>query len=69
MYKIKVRNDITGQIWWEYGFSKRMMKRVHFLFNETDSNFYHIYEILDIVPIIFSLKTFKRCLTNETIMI
>ena len=69
MYKIKVRNDETGKIWWEYGFSKWMMKRVHFLFNETDSDFYNTYTIMEIIKIIWTPKTFKKCLTNETTMI
>ena len=69
MYKIKVRNDETGLIWWEYGFSKWMMKRIHFYYNEVDDDGYHIYNILDISAIVFSLKTFKKCLTNETIVI
>ena len=66
MYKIKVRNDQTGVIYWEYGFSKWLMKRLHFYFNETDSDFYKIYDVLDITKIIFNLKTFKKCLTNQT---
>lgn len=69
MYKIKVRNNETGQIWWEYGFSRWMMKRIHFLFNDTDSDFYHTYDVLEIVAIVFSFKTFKKCLTNHTTMI
>lgn len=66
MYKIKVRNDETGVIWWEYGFSNYLMKRLNFYYNETDSNFYQIYDVLQIVPIIFTLKTFKKCLINYT---
>lgn len=66
MYKIKVRNDETGAIWWEYGFSNYLMKRLHFYYNETDNDFYKIYNVLEIVPIIFTLDTFKKCLTNYT---
>lgn len=66
MYRIKVRNDNTGIIFYEYGFAKDMMKRIHFLFNETDNNFYHVYNILDIAILSFSLKTFIKCLTNYT---
>lgn len=69
MYKIKVRNNETGKIWWEYGFSKWMMKRLHFLFNDTDSDFYHTYDVLEIVAIVFSFNTFKKCLTNHATML
>lgn len=69
MYKIKVRDDKTGLIWWEYGFSKLIMKRIHFYYNEVDDYGYHIYNILDISAIIFSLKTFKKCLTNKVTML
>jgi len=66
MYKIKVRNDETGVVWWEYGFSRYLMKRLHFYYNETDNNFYQIYEVLQITPIVFTLRTFKKCLLNYT---
>lgn len=66
MYKIKVRNDETGVVWWEYGFSRYLMKRLNFYYNETDSTFYQIYDVLQIVPIIFTFKTFKKCLMNYT---
>ena len=69
MYKIKVRNDQTGKIQWEYGFTNYMMKRIHFYFNETDNAFYHIYDVLDIEKIIFTPKTFKKCLTNYTYLV
>ncbi len=69
MYKIKVKNNETGKIWWEYGFSKFMMKRLHFLYNDTDYNNYLIYDVLAIMKISFSWKTFKKCLTNVTIML
>ena len=65
MYKIKVRNDETGKIWWEYGFSKYIMKRIHYLFNETYDEGYELYNILEIRRIVFTLKTFKKCLTNK----
>lgn len=65
MYKIKVKNLETGKMWWEYGFKGFMMKRIHFLFNDTDDNFYNTYEILEIRKIIFTWKTFKKCLTNK----
>ena len=65
MYKIKVRNDETGKIWWEYGFSKYIMKRINYLFNETYNEGYELYNILEIRRIIFTLKTFKKCLTNK----
>ena len=65
MYKIKVKNIETGKEWWEYGFNNFMIKRIHFLFNDTNSNYYNIYEILEIRKIIFTWKTFKKCLTNK----
>lgn len=65
MYKIKVKNEETGVIYWEYGFSKWLMKTLHFYFNETDNNFYRIYNVLEITKIVFNLKTFKKCLTNQ----
>ena len=64
MYKIQVKDNETGKIWWEYGFSKFMMKRIHSLFNETNANNYITYDILKICKIVFTLKTFKKCLTN-----
>lgn len=66
MYRIKVRNDETGIIFYEYGFTNYMMKRLHFMFNETDSQHYSIYNILDITKIVFTPKTFIKCLTNYT---
>lgn len=64
MYRIKVRDDETGLIWWEYGFTSFIMKRIHFLFNEKDNNFYHKYSILEVVKICFSFSIFKKCLTR-----
>ena len=64
MYKIKVKNEETGKIWWEYGFSKYLMKRMHFLFNDINCNNYQVYTILEMHKIIFTIKTFKKCLTN-----
>jgi hypothetical protein len=66
MYRIKVRNDQTGVIFYEYGFSKWMMKRIHFLFNETDNDFYSVYNILEITILEKNIKTFIKCLTNKT---
>ena len=66
MYRITVRNTVTGIKFYEYGFSRDMMKRIHFLFHETDNDGYSIYDILDITILAFSLKTFKKCLTNYT---
>lgn len=66
MYKIKVINTVTGVIWWEYGFSRYMMKRIHFFFHEGDLACYSIYEILDISKLAFSFKALKKCLTNAT---
>jgi hypothetical protein len=67
MYRIKVRNNETGIIFYEYGFTRYMMKRIHFLFNETnDIDFYSTYDILDITIIVFTPKTFIKCLTNYT---
>lgn len=66
MYKIKVRNNETGLIWWEYGFTNFIMKRIHFLFNETDNDFYDKYSILEIIKIYCTFSTFKKCLTNHT---
>lgn len=69
MYKIKVRNEETGKVWWEYGFSKWMMKRLHFLFNDTNLDFYRIYTVLEIIEIVWTPETFKKCLTNHADMI
>lgn len=70
MYKIKVRNEETGKVWWEYGFSRWMMKRLAFLFNDTNPyNFFRIYTVLEIVPIVLTLDTFKKCLTNHATML
>jgi hypothetical protein len=66
MYRIKVKNTETNIVYYEYGFSKWIMKRLHFYFNETDNNYYSIYEILDIAILNFTFKTFKKCLFNET---
>ena len=66
MYKIKVKNNETNKIWWEYGFSKFIMKRINFLYNETyDYNYYQTYEVLEVRKINFTVKTFKKCLTNH----
>jgi hypothetical protein len=67
MYRIKVINCQTDIIFYEYGFSSYIMKRLHFLFNYTDSNGYSYYEVLDISRLCFSLETFKKCLTTSFI--
>lgn len=69
MYKIKIRNDETGAIFWEYGFSKFIMKRIHFFFNEVDNDNYLIYNILDITKIAFTFNTFFKCITNKAILV
>jgi hypothetical protein len=66
MYRIKARNDQTEVIFYEYGFTNYMMKRLHFMFNETDNQHYSIYNILEITKIVFTPKTFIKCLTNYT---
>lgn len=67
LYRIKVINEQIGYTFYEYGFSKWMMARIHFLFNETDGNYFHIYQILDISILSFSWDTFKKCLINKEI--
>ena len=69
MYRIKVINVKTGITFYEYGFANYMMKRLHFMNNEKDYNFYCIYEILDIVMLNFTIKTFIKCLTNYSTVI
>ena len=66
MYKIKVKNLETEHLWWEYGFTKWTMKRIHFLFSETTSNGFLIYEVESILKLCFSWQTFKKCLINKT---
>lgn len=66
MYKIKVRDDKTGAIWWEYGFTRYIMKRIHFLFTDVDDGGYNTYNILDIVALVLTAETFKKCLTRAT---
>ena len=66
MYKIKVLNTETGKTWWEYGFKNFLFKRIYFFFNETNPcDNYLTYEVLDILKLNFSLKVFKKCLTNH----
>jgi len=67
MYKIKVKNNETGKIWWEYGFNNFMMKRINFLQNDVTIDNYHTYEILENVKIILTWDTFKKCLFNKAI--
>jgi hypothetical protein len=69
MYRIKVVNCQTGIVFYEYGFSSFMMKRLNFLFHDTDSYNYVNYEVLDISRLCFSLETFKKCLTNYSYVI
>lgn len=64
MYRIKVINTQTGIIFYEYGFAKHMMKSIHHMFNETDNDFYSIYEIMEITKLVFNFSTFKKCLTH-----
>lgn len=64
MYRIEIKNTKTNIVFYEYGFSKRIMKSLHFYFNETDYNFYPIYEILNIVKLECTFETFKKCLFN-----
>lgn len=67
MYKIQVKDNKTNCIWWEYGFSIFMMKRLNYLFNTTYDNNdfpYEAYEIIQIKKIIFTWKTLRKCLTN-----
>ena len=69
MYRMIVRNNQTGVAFYEYGFSLWMMKRLYFYFNETDQFFFRIYDIVDITKIVFTPKTFIKCLTNYTKMV
>jgi len=66
MYRITVRNTKTGVKFYEYGFSRYIMKRIHFYFNEIDNDYYSIYDVLEVSTLVFSLKTFRKCLTNYT---
>lgn len=66
MYKIKVRNERTGKVWWEYGFSRQMMKRLAFLFNNTNLYTYeNTYTVLEVIHIVCNLSTLKKCFTNH----
>lgn len=62
MYKICVRNLKTKCEWWEYGFTHYMMKRLHFLLNNTET-----YEIIWCFKCYYILTAFKKCLLRETI--
>ena len=64
MYRIEVKNMNTGYVFYEYGFSKWMMKRVQFLFHTSDLFGNPIFEILDITILCLTLDTLKKCLTN-----
>ena len=65
MYKIKVINLESQKVFWEYGFGSYLMKRIHFMSNERTMDGFPVYEVLEVVKINFSLKTFKKCLTNS----
>ena len=67
MYRIKVKNVNTGYTFYEYGFSRWMMKRVHFLFHHVDVFGNSTFEVLDIVILCLTLDTLKKCLTNAHI--
>ena len=64
MYRIEVKNINTGYVFYEYGFSKWMMKRVQFLFHQGDLFGNPTFEVLDIVILILTWDTLKKCLTN-----
>ena len=60
MFKIYVKNLITGEEWWEYGFSKRIMKSIVFY-----SYCREEFEIIWCHEIIISFDTFKKCLLHK----
>lgn len=64
MYKIRVIDNATKEIFFEYGFSKYITKRIHFFLNERYDDGYPIYEILDLSKIVCTFKTFYKCLTH-----
>lgn len=64
MYRIEVKNINTGYVFYEYGFSRWMMKRIHFLFHYTDLFGNPTFEILNIVILCLTWDTLKKCLTN-----
>lgn len=59
MYKIIYTDNETNTAYQEYGFSKYMMKRICFIKNHYDN-----VEIDFIFPLIFTAKTFWKCLTR-----
>lgn len=66
MYKILVKNLETGVEWWEYGFSKYLMKRIYFLKNKQKYNSYEkLFEIEEILRLGFTFSTFRKCLFRE----
>ena len=65
MYRIKVLVDKSNVVWYKYGFSRKIMKMIHLLFNLIDSDGYHIYEILEISELTFSFSNFKKCLQHK----
>lgn len=69
MYKIKVWDDTKETLFWEYGFSRYILKKISFYMNDTDENGFSNYDIVQVIPIVFSLKTFKKCLQHKIISI
>ena len=64
MYRITVFNTQSGITFKEYGFTKRIMESLYDMFHEKDSDFYSIYEIIDMTKLVFNFDTFKKCLTH-----
>lgn len=67
MYRIKVKNLETGAQWKEYGFGGFMAKRIEFLTNSTNADFFKTYEIIEIVKLGFSFELLWACLLNKTV--
>lgn len=66
MYKIHVWDDETCSFFWEYGFGRYLMKRVCYYHNETCSDgYYSRYDVVHVYKIVFTWKTFKKCLTHH----
>ena len=59
MYKIIYTDNETNTAYQEYGFSKYMMKRICFIMNNWADA-----EIDFIFPLVFTAKTFWKCLTR-----
>lgn len=66
MYRLKIRDNKTGDGWYEYHFTKSAMQRVWACYNETDDNFYLTHDLLEVVILDKTFKTFKKCLTKAT---